>query len=578
MRQRARWFWLVLGLFGAAGAVQADEVEPLAPPSKRIALVIGNDQYRSVTPLRNAVADSTAVAKALQEAGFTVTLQHNVDLSSVKQALRQFKTALAEGDEALFFFSGHGVQLGGANYLLPVDIVSDSEDQVRDDALALQRVLDDMSERKVRFALAIVDACRDNPFATQGRGAGGPKGLAATRADNGQLILFSAGSGQQALDNLGEDDRNPNGVFTRVFIQEMNRPGVEVHQVLHNVRSQVVQLAKSVGHDQMPALYDQMQGGFYFHTLQAGQGGEDAPAAVKAEIQAWQAIQNSTDPADFRRYVERYPNGAFVPLARIKGRTLVIDNRFEPKIDIYTVAEVEFALVEIPGGSFEMGFTQQYRNAEQPRHTVTLPPFQMMQTEVTQRLWQAVMGSNPSKHQGDDLPVEQVSWQMAQSFVAKLNQMTGQHFSLPSESQWEYAARAGTITDAFWGSAYLPDEKIGRYAWFSFNNDDQTHPVAQKEPNPWKLYDMAGNVSEWCQDAYHESYKESRGRGGLAPDDGTPWEAKGLENYKVVRGGFAHFLWPGRGDMTSSGRAMWYDNQSSPRIGLRLVLLPQVTP
>jgi uncharacterized caspase-like protein len=167
------------------------------------------------------------------------------------------------GDEVLFFFAGHGVQLGAANYLLPTDIKGDHEEQVKDEAIQLQKVLDDLQEKKTKFALAVIDACRDNPFKRQGRAIGG-RGLAPTSAATGQMIMFSAGSGQQALDKLGTNDKNKNGLFTRVFLKEMLKPGVSVDRVLRNVRNEVVTLAKGVGHEQTPALYDQAVGEFFF--------------------------------------------------------------------------------------------------------------------------------------------------------------------------------------------------------------------------------------------------------------------------------------------------------------------------
>ena len=178
--------------------------------------------------------------------------------------MREFRAQVEGGDEVVFFFSGHGVQLQGSNFLLPVDVRGDSEEQVRDDSIQLQRVLDDLQDRRVKFTLAIVDACRDNPFKNSvGRSIAG-RGLAPTSAATGQMVMFSAGTGQQALDRLGPGDKHPNGVFTRVLLQEMVKPGKPVDQVLRQVRSEVVQLARSIGHEQVPALYDQVVGEFYF--------------------------------------------------------------------------------------------------------------------------------------------------------------------------------------------------------------------------------------------------------------------------------------------------------------------------
>jgi hypothetical protein len=248
----------------ASAAVPPPPPAPAAPATqaRRLALVIGNDSYQSVARLQNARTDARAMAEALGRTGYKVRLRTDLGERAMKDELRAFKAEIQGGDEVLFYFAGHGVQLSGANYLLPTDIRGEAEDQVRDDALLLQKVLDDLQERKARFALAIVDACRDNPFRSAGRNLGG-RGLAPTTAATGQMVMFSAGAGQQALDRLGERDTNPNGLFTRVLLKEMDKPAVSVDRVLRAVRNQVVELAKSVGHEQVPALYDQSVGEFY---------------------------------------------------------------------------------------------------------------------------------------------------------------------------------------------------------------------------------------------------------------------------------------------------------------------------
>ena len=235
-----------------------------APVSQnRVALVIGNDSYQHVPGLKNARADARAIARAFERVGYKVQLRLDVNEKAMKDAIRTFKGQVTGGDVAVFYFSGHGVQLGGANYLLPVDIRGDNEDQVKDEAVPLQRVLDDLQDQRARFSLAIIDACRNNPFKSAGR-ALGTRGLAVTAAATGQMVLFSAGAGQQALDSLGPGDHNPNGLFTRVFLKEMEKPGVPVDRVLRNVRDEVVKLSQGAGQEQVPALYDQALGEFYF--------------------------------------------------------------------------------------------------------------------------------------------------------------------------------------------------------------------------------------------------------------------------------------------------------------------------
>jgi hypothetical protein len=241
----------------------------VSPPSamttmaNRKALVIGNDTYKSVSKLLNAREDAKAIASNLIAVGYKVTLQLDLNEKEMKAALRTFSSQVQGGDEVMFFFAGHGVQLGATNYLLPTDIGGESEAQVKDEAIQLQRVLDDMTEKKAKFTLAMIDACRDNPFKSMGRNIGG-RGLAPTTAATGQMVVFSAGSGQQALDRLGSADKNKNGVFTRTFLKEMQKSGVSIDRIVKNVRNEVAELAKTIGHEQVPAIYDQVLGDFYF--------------------------------------------------------------------------------------------------------------------------------------------------------------------------------------------------------------------------------------------------------------------------------------------------------------------------
>ena len=236
---------------------------PVTVMAQRKALVIGNDAYTDVPKLANAAADAHSMAAALESVGFKVFKHLNIDEKKFKQALREFRMQVQGGDEVLVFYAGHGVQLGNANYLLPIDIKGDHEDQVKDEAIQLQRILDDLQERKTKFALAVIDACRDNPFKGSGRAIGG-RGLAPTTAATGQMIIFSAGVGQQALDRLSNDDQDPNGLFTRIFIKEMKAPGQRIDNLAREVRKKVVEAAKAVGHEQVPAIYDQVVGDFYF--------------------------------------------------------------------------------------------------------------------------------------------------------------------------------------------------------------------------------------------------------------------------------------------------------------------------
>jgi len=240
--------------------------------ANRRALVVGNDGYQSLSVLRNAVSDARAMAEALERAGYRVSLHLNLGEKGFKQALRNFRYEVQGGDEVMFFFAGHGVEIAGSNFLLPVDARVSSafddrdRDQIREDSVDLKRFMSELEERKTKFALAVIDACREDPFPRpQGsRSVGVKVGLAQTTPATGQMIIFSAGAGQLALDTLGDADTSRNGVFTRVFLSEMNKPGVPIDRVLKSVRTEVSRLARTAGRTQTPAIYDQSEGDFYF--------------------------------------------------------------------------------------------------------------------------------------------------------------------------------------------------------------------------------------------------------------------------------------------------------------------------
>ena len=211
----------------------------------------------------------------------------------------------------------------------------------------------------------------------------------------------------------------------------------------------------------------------------------------------------------------------------VTGTETITENNSE--IETFMVNGVSFKMVKVAGGTFQMGATsEQGKDAEDdelPVHSVTLFDYYIGQTEVTQELWEAVMGSNPSYFKGDNQrPVESVSWNDCQEFIEKLNRLTGKNFRLPTEAEWEYAARGGSKSR---GYKYSGSNNPDAVAWYNDNSGDETPPVAQKQSNELGLYDMSGNVLEWCSDRYGDYSSNSQI---------NPTGASG-GSYRVLRGG-----------------------------------------
>ena len=196
----------------------------------------------------------------------------------------------------------------------------------------------------------------------------------------------------------------------------------------------------------------------------------------------------------------------------------------------FTVNGVSFKMVKVSGGTFQMGATSEQgsdaNDSEKPVHSVTLSDYWIGETEVTQALWYAVMGQRPTsdgnqwssdKGLGDNYPAYYVSWDDCQEFITRLNQLTGQSFRLPTEAEWEFAARGGNSSQ---GYKYSGSNTIGDVAWYTSNSDSKTHPVATKSPNELGLYDMSGNVEEWCQDWFGD-YSSSAQTDPVGPSSGS---------------------------------------------------------
>jgi formylglycine-generating enzyme required for sulfatase activity len=472
---------------------------PAASTGRRLALLIGNKDY-SKKPLTNPVNDATDLAAALKDVGFDATLALNLNRRDLDGSVRAFAARVQPGDTALFYFSGHGMEVEGQNYLLPIDFDAQAEEDVRYQALPASQVQDRLHGRGARVSILILDACRNNPYRSWKSGAGG----LAAMSGKGAYVAFAAAQGQTADDN----PRERNGRFTKHLLTAIRQPGLGIDDVFNRVRDRVE--AESGG-NQVPFSYSGVVGGFSFV---AG-----APERVRAsaEEESWDEVKDSRRVDLLQGFIREFPDSPHVRTARLKIAAL------EPRVAEPRVAETPVPVqqpasgkrvnpkdgltyVWIPSGQFTMGCspgdTECYDD-ETPRRQNIAKGFWLGESEVTQAAYRKVTGKSPSPGQGPDRPVDNVDWSQSVSYCRAIGGR------LPTEAEWEYAARAGT-TGARYG-------ELDRIAWTNANSGDNPHDVKQKEPNAWGLYDMLGNLWEWTDSA--EKKKPLRGGSCLDPPE-----------------------------------------------------------
>ena len=492
---------------------------------RRTALVIGNAGYAS-GPLRNPINDARAMAKALGDLSFEVTLKENLDQKQMKREIQAFGEKLQKGGVGLFYYAGHGIQVNGHNYLLPVGAAIEHEKQVEYEAVDMGAVLSEMDYAHNRLNIVIMDACRDNPFARSFRSIS--QGLASVDAPTGTLVAYATAPGSVANDGQGD-----NGVYTGELIRAMVQPGLKIEDVFKQVRSAV---REATGGRQVPWESSSLEGDFYFIAPLPQSPVQTASIAPK--------------PA---------PQGA--PERSASGQAEESASRGEKPIrSIKTWKEPVTGLVFVwvPGGCFLMGSPQSEQNRsedEGPVHEVCVDGFWMGKTVVTNAQFRQFYKDHDSTNyaghslNGESQPAVFVSWQDANNFTQWLTGQNGgqYHFRLPTEAEWEYACRAGSDASRYWGedssraclyenvADYTAEKQLGIKS--PHECDDgyaATAPVGTFQPNAFGLHDMLGNVLEWCSDVYGvDSY--------VRHDRNNPQNTdESMGQSRVIRGGCWH--------------------------------------
>lgn len=286
---------------------------------KRTAFVVGNNNYRHVQKLLNPINDAKAVAEKLDRIGFDVTMVLDADERTLRKALAEYRKSSAGSDIALFYFAGHGVQISGENYFLPVSINASSNDAVRNQSLALNEVRQQLRRASAGLTIFMLDACRDNPWPTNNPSwtTKAPvilkPGLARVESAAGMLIAYATQPGTRALDGDGK-----NSPFTAALLRHIEQPGLEIRLMLGRVREDTVAQTKGA---QVPWVEEAVLGEFYFsERTDADQAPLDKNKAD--DITFWRSIWRSTSPEDYEAYLKRFPKGTFTVLAANRLKAL----------------------------------------------------------------------------------------------------------------------------------------------------------------------------------------------------------------------------------------------------------------
>jgi formylglycine-generating enzyme required for sulfatase activity len=663
------YFVLSLCLPAVVEAQDSRQLTREKSAEKRTALVIGNGSYEN-SPLRNPVNDAKDMAAALQAVGFEVVLHTDINQNDMKRAINDYgKVLRTAGGTGLFYFAGHGIQVKGKNYLIPVGANVETEEDVEYEGVDVGRMLAKMRSASNKMNIVILDACRNNPFARSYRSAA--QGLASIDAPSGTIIAYATAPGSVASDGSGR-----NGLYTEELLKQVRTPGLSIEDAFKRVR---VAVQAKTDQKQTPWESSSLTGNFFFNSdgssvavilptetpvitppvvtappkrtvsvaekaswelvkesddptdlqlfLDEFPEGANATAALakikELEKSAWNLVKDSKDPEKIQLFLDKYPNGQFASLARITEKSLKGDKEYikwneaeglnthagyqsyldefpngakeaEAKRLIAKFKEEEkeamrprrgkafadpfgFQFMGIPDGTFRMGSPkgESKRSKDELQHEVTVSKaFWLGKYEVTQAQWREVMGSVPESCyngknvKGDDRPVVCVSWQDVQEFIAKLNAKDDGVYRLPTEAEWEYAARAETKDRFFWGSI---ENDICEFAsskermvvaingkTICRDNYKGTAPVGKFLPNAFGLHDMSGNVWEWVSDWY------GKYQSGAQTDPTGPSSGKA----RVYRGGSAFTK---RSTNRSAQRESGAPSERSYRIGFRLV-------
>ncbi|MBC7930193.1 MAG: SUMF1/EgtB/PvdO family nonheme iron enzyme [Rubrivivax sp.] len=570
--------------------IRAEDGKDIKLYDRSFALVVGVSDYTQGWPkLPGVRKDIEEVARALERHGFQVTKVENPDSAQLDKAFKTFidENGLGVENRLLFYFAGHGHTVKQSygeemGYIVPVDAPNPTRDSAGFMSKAMDMQQMELYARRIqsKHALFLFDSCFSGAL------------FALSRAIPDSIGYKTARPVRQFITSGSADEQVPDqSIFRRQFVEALegeadgNRDGYVTGTELGEfLQDKVVNYSRNAQHPQYGKIRNPNldKGDFVFALPKkvappaiaakpdTSEPASPTPARVdpaQQELAFWNSVQNSSDPDDFKDYLEKYPTGLYAGIARRKLAALTSAARpapatpagggaasnttgaarpSSPKPGSVTRTRNGIELVYVPPGEFMMGSENEEAN-EKPVHRVTIREgLYMGKYEVTQAQWQRVMGitvrqkvekipsgntgfgSNkfldyPTYFEGAEYPMHYVSWDEAQEFIRRLNAANdGYLYRLPTESELEYAGRAGGPGD------YA--KNIDDIAWWVKTANGTTHPVGTKQPNDFGLYDIYGNVAEWCEDWYSPNYIG-------APSDGSAWKTGGDDGLRVVRGG-----------------------------------------
>jgi formylglycine-generating enzyme required for sulfatase activity len=577
-------------------------------PERRVALLIGNAAYsEQVGQLNNPVNDVNALRDTLIGLGFKredVVVVTNANRFQMLSAIGRFRTTLAglsPGDVAFFYFSGHGAQPAGREgrlNLIPVGTSAPTDEAFWFDTLAFETdVLSTFEAARTNAVLILaVDACRNELRLPNRSLGGGDKGFGVVPAASGMLIAFAADQGQSAKDQPSASGvRTDLSPYAQALIEGLQMPGQAISAVFTGLRPRVVNLTGgaqeptvqiklnrdpvlrpgAVGPGPLPV--DVCEGARRDWDVVRASSGTEALAAferahagcvVYASLAREERVrrQNASLPQpggdDFLNALRESQVDPKVLDARVTPSTtrapvIFVNPATLPDFALFRECEDCPEMVVLPGGSFQMGSpsTEAGRNADEgPQKWVNVGRFAMSRFETTWAEWDAcvtagrcISGRSDHSWGKGRRPVINVDWVDARIFAGFVSGRTSGVYRLPSEAEWEYAARGGTSTRWSIGDS---DGQLGTYAWLRSNSGGRTQPVGGRTANPWGLFDVHGNVLEWVQDCYVNSYS------GASPN-GAASTIAGCAS-RVIRGG----SWDGIPLSLRSAHRSWIDSST----------------